>query len=64
VSDDDANPDQVVRDSIRLTIVCQHCGEVAMMDLRPELARRHATHVLSAADNLDRVEDIEVRGEG
>jgi hypothetical protein len=63
VSAEPENPDQVIRETIRLRIPCEHCGETAMLELTPEAAARTATALLSASDGLERVE-IEVRGDG
>jgi hypothetical protein len=59
----DENPDQLIRETIRLRVPCE-CGEVAVMELSPEGARRTATGLLAAAAGLERVEDVDVRGCG
>lgn len=51
-------------DTVRVTVPCQ-CGETAVQEMTPDVARRHAAAVLAAADgllpvNLDRI----ARGEG
>jgi hypothetical protein len=60
---DGENPDQVARDTVRVCVACR-CGEIAVMELSPADARRTAVGMLAAADGLDRVEDVQVRGEG
>jgi hypothetical protein len=59
---EEENPDQVVRETIRLRVPCR-CGEVAVMELSPEQARRTAAGLLAAAAGLDRLE-LDVRGSG
>jgi hypothetical protein len=51
----DRNSDQVV---IRLKVQCQHCGEVAVMELSEEAALRTARVLEAAARGLEPTEVV------